>query len=186
MFLYFLLRRSGKLVGLLTGGLVVVGLAAPVVAQVRVVALLTEGFMSDSSALKRLYRIQKTLVVFRQSPLDGWGWGSTGWVHSDLLQIAAMLGIFAFLAFIGWYLYTLMRVVRLYRTSKEPWVWEESVAFITFLVGFIVVLSIQAAIVLPQLIIPMWLLFAMAEQLPRLVKSPPGDTVQPALANPSG
>jgi hypothetical protein len=171
IFLYFLLRRSGKWLGLVTGALAVVAVTAPVVAQDRVLALLQEGFMSDSSAVKRLQRAVKALMMIRQSPLTGSGWGSTGWIHSDLLQIGAQLGVIALLVFVVWYIVTVTHIFGVYRSAKEPWIWEESIGLLTVLAGFIVVLALQAVIVLSQLIIPVWLLFALADILPRIAKN---------------
>ena len=174
MYLYFLLKGSGKWLGLMVAGTAFVLTSLPLVAQERLNNFLTYGFNADSSAQKRAERIVIAWQQFLRSPLIGNGFGSTGWVHSDLLQIADMLGAIAFLLFMIWLGYHFLQVLTLYRAKSrvEPWVWETSVGLLVFLVGFVYVLSIEASIVLPQLIIPMWMILALCGVLSRIAKLP--------------
>ena len=133
--------------------------------------MLHMGFQADSSAEDRLHRIENAWQLFLKEPLWGNGWGQSGWVHSDLLQIAANLGGVALLVFLLWYGATFVKVWRVYKSRTEPWVRDESVALLTFLVGFIFILGTQAVIVLPQMIHPMWLLFALSDRLGQINES---------------
>ena len=62
----------------------------------------------DSSELDRIGRPQYAFNLLKQSPWIGWGWAAAGYVHSDLLQVAANLGLPAAAFFILWLL-NLMR-----------------------------------------------------------------------------
>ena len=55
----------------------------------------------DSSSAERLYRAEVALNSIKNKPM-GTGWGSQGWVHSDILQIGASLGVItAFIFLMG-------------------------------------------------------------------------------------
>jgi hypothetical protein len=168
---FYALMRFSILGGMVTlAGGIGTSLVLPGEAVTRLSNLLQFGALSDSSAFNRALRIEDAQKLFFSEPLLGNGWGSSGWVHSDWLQIAANLGGIALLLVLLWYGSVTLRLWRAYRTAAEPWVREVSISLLTFMVGFAVILATQAVIVLPQLIIPMWLLFALSDRLPRLLR----------------
>lgn len=169
--LYFWLRGNGRaLIGTVLG-LVVLGATLPPVARERVLRVLIEGYASDSSAVNRLQRIDAAWQSFQSQPLFGYGWGSTQFVHNDILQMAVTLGGIAIVLFILWYGYTVLKVWRVYRSPVEPWVREVAVALLTFLPGFLIMLFTQALINVAQLIIPLWFIFALSDRLPDFQQS---------------
>ena len=52
----------------------------------------------DSSSAARMYRAKVAINSIKNKPM-GSGWGSQGWVHSDILQIGASLGIITAIVF---------------------------------------------------------------------------------------
>jgi len=127
-----------------------------------------EGYY-DSSALVRASRIRAGINLIKQNPYLGRGWGGSGWVHSDLIQIGANLGLLALFFFLYWYLSHIWRLYRL--NSSIVWVWVYKRALIAGLAAALLSLSTQAIIVLPPLIIPLWFLVAVAERLLVLASS---------------
>jgi hypothetical protein len=67
----------------------------------------------DSSGGARMARAQIAIDSIVEKPL-GTGWGSQGWVHSDVLQIAASVGIIPGIIFLIAPLFLLFRMYRAY------------------------------------------------------------------------
>ena len=124
-----------------------------------------QGAPIDHSALVRKERALEALDAAFSAPL-GRGWASAGWVHSDFLQIAVNLGVIAALIFIGGYLFTFWRLAVIVKTSAQfPRDETAELGFSLFL-SFIVVgglLATQGVEVLPQLILPVWFIWALVE-----------------------
>lgn len=178
--LYFILRRDWLWLILLAIGFSALTAILPPEVVTRTDNLLQMGFYADSSAYTRLTRIEDAWNLFLKEPLLGQGWGGSGWAHSDLLQIAANLGGIALFLFVLWFCSVFFRLVRVYLSSVDVWIWQESVALVTFLAAFAITLVIQASVVLPQMILPMWFLFALADRLSRVE-----DTTSDLLSQPS-
>jgi len=122
-----------------------------------------QGAPTDHSAQDRKERALEALSEAIESPFGG-GWSSAGWVHSDFLQVAANLGLIAGLIFLGGYLYTLLRVVRQMPTWLKTTAQGELGLYVllSFLgVGFL--LAMQGVQVLPQMVLPVWLVWSMVE-----------------------
>jgi hypothetical protein len=122
-----------------------------------------QGAPVDHSAQDRKYRALEAWNETVEAPFGG-GWSSAGWVHSDFLQVAANLGIIAGLIFLGGYLYTLLRVVRQMPTWLKTTSQGELGLYVllSFLgVGFL--LAMQGVQVLPQMVLPVWLVWSMVE-----------------------
>jgi hypothetical protein len=128
----------------------------------------------DTSTLVRLGRFLGALELVRSGPLFGHGWAASGWVHSDLAQIAANLGLPALAVFLWWYLGLMWRLVRTGRRPSPDWpaASEYANGLAAGLVAGLVCLATEALIVLPHLIIPIWFLMALAGQLVFLNEQP--------------
>jgi hypothetical protein len=164
------LRRKRTEILITAVVLVVVGLAMPRAGQCRLesVGHMVLGSPTDTSSQKRLARSETSFEQILAHPL-GQGWGKSGWVHSDVLQLGADLGVAAGGLFVLGYAATLAALWK--RQARDP--------LALGLVGSFVVLGglllTQAVYVLPQLIMPGWLVWAMADLRTR------GDDSGPAL-----
>jgi hypothetical protein len=117
----------------------------------------------DSSAMDRMDRAIAALNQTYDAPF-GSGWASAGWVHSDFLQVAVNLGIFAALIFVGGYLYTLWRLIK--RLLPYLQSGEEGTLGFTLLLAFVAVgglLAMEGVQVLPQFVLPVWFVWTTVE-----------------------
>ncbi len=121
---------------------------------------------ADSSQYDRIYRATVAANLFWQSPLTGVGWGGSGYVHSDLIQIAANLGVFGILFFILWTGEILWRLYRLMPLNG----WFSAYARLMFpmVCGLLVIFAGEGTIAFVQLAMPIWFLFAMCHRLVNL------------------
>jgi len=134
-------------------------------AQERVLSplLILKGRPVDSSVATRWDRAVEALNVSLRHPW-GEGWAGAGWVHSDFLQVAANLGVLAGLLFASAYLVTLLRLWR--RVRSCPRGDENAPLGFALLLCFISVgglLAVQSIVVLPQLVLPAWFVWVLAE-----------------------
>ena len=122
------------------------------------------GDRSDSSAVNRQNRAIGALRGAIDSPY-GSGWSSAGWVHSDFLQVAVNLGVAAGFIFLGGYLFAMLRLGRRVladRHSKS----EHGDLGLTLMVSMIAVggiLATEGVSVLPQMVLPVWFVWVLAE-----------------------
>lgn len=117
----------------------------------------------DHSAQQRKDRALEAVDGVIESPF-GKGWSSAGWVHSDFLQVAANLGIIAGLIFLGGYLYTLLRVLRQMPTWLKTTAQGELGLYVLLsFVGVGCILAMQGVQVLPQMVLPVWFVWSLAE-----------------------
>ncbi len=156
------LLLRGRLIEMLLAGvaLVVMVLLIPREGQFRLesVGHFMLGEWTDTSSAQRLTRAGVAVQQMMAHPL-GRGWGSSGWVHSDVLQLGADLGVLAAGVFALWYGATLAALGRRQRQARDP-------LTLGLLASFLVLgglLLTQAVYVLPQLIMPGWLVWAMAD-----------------------
>ncbi|HYJ86780.1 MAG TPA: hypothetical protein VEW46_12035 [Pyrinomonadaceae bacterium] len=122
-----------------------------------------QGRPTDSSAAGRKRRALEAIDTTIEAPF-GSGWSSAGWVHSDFLQVAVNLGIIAGLIFFGGCAYTLMRLGRRVLPSVRSG--EHGDLGLSLLLSFIAVagiLAMEGATVLPQLVLPVWFVWALVE-----------------------
>lgn len=118
---------------------------------------------ADSSQYTRIFRAQDALSLMQGSPLTGVGWGGSGYVHSDLVQIGANLGVPAlgvFLLWIGSLIWQLLRMAR-----RSDWVGGYASVLFATICGLTVLLAGEGLIVFVQLTIPVWFVFAMVHRL---------------------
>ena len=113
----------------------------------------------DSSGGERLARAKIAIASTASHPL-GTGWGSQGWVHSDILQISATLGIIPGVLFLFAPLSLLLRSYRCYLTAIPE---QKTIFFVLFglLIYIIISLSLNGNIFLVQCGAPLFLLWAL-------------------------
>ena len=71
----------------------------------------------DSSGAARMYRANIAINSIKHHPM-GTGWGSQGWVHSDILQIGASLGIVTAVIFIMSPILLLLNIYRVFNKAS--------------------------------------------------------------------
>jgi hypothetical protein len=121
-----------------------------------------QGNPIDHSAQDRKLRAIDAINDSFDTPF-GKGWSGAGWVHSDFLQVAANLGLIAGLVFLGGYIYTMMRLGRQLPASLRS---GDGDLGLTLVLSFIAVgglLLMQGVQVLPQMMLPVWFVWAMAD-----------------------
>lgn len=123
---------------------------------------------ADSSQYDRIFRASYAFDLFQRSPLMGVGWGGSGYVHSDLIQIAANLGIFGIGFFLAWILGILWRLFKL--TRRQDWIQGYARVLLAMVFGLLIVFSGEGMISFIQLTIPIWFLFAMSDRLTEMSK----------------
>jgi hypothetical protein len=114
----------------------------------------------DTSGQKRWTRAVDALNSAFTDPA-GRGWASSGWVHSDFIQVAANQGLLAGVLFLGAYLASLGRLG--WRNSAAP---ELGPLRLPLLLSFSAVggiLLYEGVQFLPQTVLPVWLVWALVE-----------------------
>jgi len=113
----------------------------------------------DSSGNVRLTRAKTAMKSIASHPL-GTGWGSQGWVHSDILQISATIGIIPGIIIFFTPLFLLLRSYRYYSRAIPE---EKTVFFVLcgLLIYIIISLGLNGNIFLVQCGAPLFLLWAL-------------------------
>lgn len=126
-------------------------------------AMLLQGQPIDSSGLKRQNRSLEAFEMALENP-TGSGWAAAGWVHSDFIQIAANLGVLAGLLFLVAYAYTLWNLwKRVHALRHEGAAATLGLALLLSFVAAGGMLAFEGVEVLPQIALPVWLIWAFAE-----------------------
>ena len=115
----------------------------------------------DSSGSVRMSRANIAIKSIINQPL-GTGWSSQGWVHSDILQIAATIGIIpGFLLFFAPML-LLLRIFSFYLKAPPD---QQTIYFCLcgFLIYIIISLCLNGNIILVQCGAPLFLLWAISD-----------------------
>lgn len=118
---------------------------------------------ADSSQFKHFDRASYALDWVQQFPLTGVGLGGSGYVHSDLIQIAGNLGIPGLLIFLFLIGNMLLQLYRL--TRKVNWIGEYAAALFASVIGLLVLLAGEGVINFIQITIPVWFLFGLSYKL---------------------
>ncbi len=118
---------------------------------------------ADSSQFDRIFRATQAFKLMIQSPLTGVGWAGSGYVHSDLIQICANLGIPALMVFVLWILNLIWQMFRL--GQQRRWASGYAGALLATLCGLMLVFAGEGLIVWQQMMIPVWFLLAMCYKL---------------------
>ena len=115
----------------------------------------------DSSGNARMARAQIAIESIVEKPL-GTGWGSQGWVHSDVLQIAASVGIIPGIIFLIAPLFLLFRMYRAYLIAPIN---DQTVFFVCcgLLIFVIISLSLNGNILKVQTGVPLFVLWAIID-----------------------
>ncbi|MBN1688956.1 MAG: O-antigen ligase family protein [Candidatus Omnitrophica bacterium] len=141
-------------------GLMCLYYLAPQVAKDRMHTIYGE--KQDSSAKEREARAKYAWSVVQNSPILGNGWGSSGLVHSDILQIWADVGIFGMLAYLSLFLSNVRRLWSQYRKTKSRMLREYFCGFVGSTVAALAILTVQPFFNLPEQYAPFWAMMALA------------------------
>lgn len=136
---------------------------------------------ADSSQYERLSRFFGAVDLIKQSPLVGVGWGGSGYVHSDLAEIGANLGLPALAIFLSWIIVLGSRVLQI--TRGKGWIEGYACASFAAICGALALFATEGLIVFVQLLIPVWFILVMADKLVEFSKH---DQVAQARLNDSG
>jgi hypothetical protein len=114
----------------------------------------------DSSSAKRLDRAKVAIKSIIKNPL-GTGWGSQGWIHSDILQIGSTVGIIPGVIFLFTPMLLLIKTYRYYLTAVPA---QKTVLFTLcgLLMFMIISLGLNGNIFLVQCGVPLFLVWALA------------------------
>jgi len=113
----------------------------------------------DSSGNVRLTRARIALASIASHPL-GTGWASQGWVHSDILQISATVGIIPGVILLFAPFLLLLKTYQCYSTALQ----KQKTVFFThsgFLIFIIISLGLNGNIFLVQCGAPLFLFWAL-------------------------
>lgn len=130
-----------------------------------------QGEDQDSSTLKRLHRMHVAWEMIKERPFLGSGWGASGLVHSDYLQLWADCGLPAPLAFLAVMLAVLKRLYSSIRLIDSMEQRECLYAFIASVLMVFLILTNQPFFNLPEQYPPLWVLMALAYQYPNVIRS---------------
>lgn len=160
------LRRQGAVVALLCIIFAVGGyeLVPRTTERVMSGVSILRGHPIDSSGYTRQVRALGAFKEALDAPF-GSGWSSAGWVHSDFLQVAVNLGLAAGLVFLGGYIFTMVRLGRRVLAGRRE-KGEQSDLGLALMVSMIAVggiLAMEGVSVLPQLVLPVWFVWALTE-----------------------
>jgi len=125
------------------------------------IVMAAQGEITDSSTEKRISRASNAVSAIIAHP-QGSGWTSAGWVHSDFLQLAVNLGIAPGIVFFIGYCATLFYLVR--QSWRAPPFSREHLFGTALVLAFLGVggmLTVESTIVLIQLVLPVWLIWAL-------------------------
>jgi hypothetical protein len=115
----------------------------------------------DSSGGARMARAQIAIDSIVEKPL-GTGWGSQGWVHSDVLQVAASVGIIPGIIFLIAPLFLLFRLYRAYLITSIN---DQTAFFVCcgLLIFVIISMVLNGNIMKVQSGAPLFVLWAIAD-----------------------
>ena len=114
-----------------------------------------------SSAIIRLDRAKTAIGVIKDHPILGGGWGASGLVHSDILQMGADAGVITAELFVIFYLQILNGLRNSISKSQDPEMKEYRIAFLSSLFGFLFSFFIEAYFNLPEIYAPFWFMLGM-------------------------
>ena len=119
-----------------------------------------EGEFQDGSAYKRYNRIQDAIAQIEAHP-EGQGWSSSGWVHNDLVQLAADTSVLGAILFAAIYMRIIGQIFRAYAQTHNYFLLGLLGSLVTSAILFVT----QPIYVLPQLVMPIWFIWALAENV---------------------
>lgn len=128
------------------------------------------GEKRDSSTSKREDRAIFAWQLIEKKPIQGHGWGKSGLVHSDLLQLWADSGLGAFVSFFALYAIVLIRLLRQLKRVRHKIFREYFYGFFASLAGIFIILCTEAWFNLAEQYTPFWVVMALAYRYPTIVK----------------
>ncbi len=127
------------------------------------------GEKRDSSSVDREERAREAWEWIKQNPIVGNGWGASGLVHSDFLQLWADAGLGAMAAFLILWFQILRRLLVSLKKTRDKIFREYSFGFFASLFGVLFILSTQAWFNLAEQYAPFWVVMALAYQYPNII-----------------
>lgn len=126
--------------------------------------LAASGTPEDSSGIERWNRARYAYRITMKYPL-GQGWAGVGWPHSDFLQVSANLGLMAGVLFLLACVGTLLKVWRhaLRRRRDQSLNARIGVSLALAFLGVTEILAVEGIQALPQLILPVWFVWVLAD-----------------------
>jgi hypothetical protein len=161
-FIIWLLLNRHYGLGIIGAAAAVSGYAAlPESTRLRVESfiLALQGTPVETSGADHLGRLTDAWHAIWDYPL-GLGWTGSGWVHNDFLQVAADLGVLAGLIFAGAFLWTAFGLFQATLDRRRP----DRPLYVGLLLSFLTaggIMSTQVICVLPQLALPVWLIWVL-------------------------
>lgn len=115
----------------------------------------------DSSGGARIMRAKNAISSIINEPF-GTGWGSQGWVHSDVLQVASSIGIIPGLIF---FIIPILLLYNLYKNYLSVQIKDKTVFFTCFgiLVYVIISFSLNGNILKVQTGVPLYILWMISQ-----------------------
>ena len=129
---------------------------------------LVDSTYADSSQFVRIGRATAAADQMFKSPILGIGWGGSGYVHSDLIQYGANMGMIGLGVFLTWVLSLILKMFELAR--RQDWIGEQAAILFATICGLVIVLAGEGLLEYAQLMLPVWFLFAMAHKLAHLAE----------------
>ena len=126
------------------------------------------GEQRDSSSIKREGRAREAWEMIKENPVVGSGWGASGLVHSDFIQIWADAGFTAFSTFVWIYLMIFKRLLGVVKTHNKIFK-EYCYGFFAAILSTMGILLQQTWLNLPELYTPFWFVMALAYQYPNII-----------------
>ena len=126
------------------------------------------GEKRDSSSVKREHRALDCWELIKKSPILGHGWGASGLVHSDPLQIWADAGLAGFLGFVGSFLAVWRRLFRVRKIRDALYKEYFQGFFVSAFISFGILVQ-QSWMNLPEDYTPFWIIMGLAYQFPNVV-----------------
>jgi hypothetical protein len=163
LFFFFGRRYRSAVLAVAVFAVTYSALPAEVGARAESLVMTLEGRPIDTSGAEHLNRFWGAVDLVRSYPA-GLGWSSSGWVHCDFLQVAGDLGILAGILFVGAYFRALGRLgARLLNGRRDYPTRTLHVALFISFCSAGGLLATQPIFVLPQVALPVWLIWVLGE-----------------------
>lgn len=152
------IRKGGWLVA---GGIAILPFL-PAIFYEDLAPILDANTYYDTSVLKRFDFFQGAAQSLFADPFFGRGWGSSGWVHNDFLQLGANLGVPALFALLSWYGFLLWRLYAISKNSAYPRERQEyAQLLIAGVIGLLIAVQFEVVISLAALAVCFWCYLAL-------------------------
>lgn len=127
------------------------------------------GAHEDTSAKKRKVRAEFAWELIKKNPVMGAGWGASGLVHSDFLQLWADAGLGAEVGLAAIFIQIFRRLKKFSKKAKKEYK-EYAHGFIASLAAALVILLGQAWFNLPEQYTPFWIFMGLAYNYSNIIQ----------------